>query len=333
MLGASSARIGVHMHSHDDRYVQANGLNMHVLEQGTGPLVVLCHGWPELSWSWRHQIGPIADAGFRVVAPDLRGFGGTDAPQEIEAYTLFHAVGDMVGLVHALGEKQAIIVGHDWGAQLAWTSALLRPDIFRAVAGLSVPYAPRGQLSMLDVARKHGLHGFYMLYFQKVGVAEAVLEKDPRDALLRLIYSASGEIPARREGWPFIVPEGRSILEVSPLPDHELTWLPESDLRVYSEAYARSGFRGGLNWYRCMDLTWRLLAPWHGAPVTVPAMFIGGERDAVLRMPGLNHALEKLAQNLPQLRHSEVIPRAGHWIQQEAAPRVTQLLVDFLRSK
>jgi pimeloyl-ACP methyl ester carboxylesterase len=312
--------------------VKTNGITMHVLEEGTGPLVVMCHGWPEISWSWRHQIGPIAAAGFRVVAPDLRGFGLTDAPLEVDAYTLLHTVGDIVGLVEALGEKHAIIIGHDWGSQLAWTCALLRPDMFRAVAGLSVPYAPRGHMSMLDVARKHGLHGFYMLYFQEVGVAEAVLERDPYDSLLRLIYSASGEIRSRREGWPFIVPRGRTILEVSPRPDHELTWLPDEDLRVYAEAFARSGFRGGLNWYRCIDLSWRLLAPWHGAPITVPSMFIGGERDAVLRMPGLNTAVEKLPQSLPNLRHSEIIPDVGHWVQQEAPDRVTALLLEFLRT-
>ncbi|HKZ73849.1 MAG TPA: alpha/beta hydrolase [Steroidobacteraceae bacterium] len=312
------------------RHLEANGLRHHILEQGTGPLVLLCHGWPELSWSWRHQIGPLADAGFHVVAPDLRGFGETDAPREIDAYTMLHTVGDMVGLVHALGEEHAVIVGHDWGAQLAWTATLFRPDVFRAVAALSVPYAPRGHMSMLDVARKHGLHRFYMLYFQDIGVAEAVLEKDPHDALLRLIYSASGEIPSRREGWPFVIPENRTILDVCPRPDHELAWLPEADLRVYSDAYRRSGFRGTLNWYRCMDLTWRLMAPWTGMPIPVPAMFIGGEHDAVLRMPGLNTALENMPRTVPKLLRAEIVPGVGHWIQQEAPQRVTELLLAFL---
>ncbi|MGQ0836355.1 MAG: alpha/beta fold hydrolase [Gammaproteobacteria bacterium] len=314
------------------RLVQANGLRFHIRELGTGPLVLLCHGWPELSWSWRHQMQPLAAAGFRVVAPDLRGFGDTDAPAEIDAYTMLHSVGDMVGLVQALGENTAVIVGHDWGAQLAWTASLMRPEVFRAVAGLSVPYAPRGHMSMLDVARRHGLDGFYMLYFQKAGVAEAVLERDPHDSLLRLIHSASGDIPSRRQGWPFIVPEGRTILDVCPRPERELPWLPESDLRVYSDAYARSGFRGGLNWYRCIDLTWRLTAAWAGARIQVPSLFIGGERDAVLRMPGLVNAVEELPRNLPGLQHSEIIPNVGHWIQQEVPERVTELLLSFLRS-
>lgn len=315
-----------------ERFVQANGLRFRCLELGSGPLVLLCHGWPELSWSWRHQIGPLAEAGYRVAAPDLRGFGGTDAPTDVGAYTILHLVGDVVGLVHALGEEHAIIVGHDWGAQLAWSAALMRPDMFRAVAGLSVPYAPRGRVSMLDVARKHGLHRFYMLYFQEIGVAEAVLERDPHDALLRLIYSASGDIDSRRQGWPFVIPEGRTILDVCPRPDRELPWLPEADLRVYSDAYRKSGFRGGLNWYRCMDKSWELTAAWTDLPIRVPSLFIGGERDAVLRMPALTSAIEEFPRSLPLLTHSELIPKVGHWIQQEAPERVTKLLLQFVRS-
>jgi pimeloyl-ACP methyl ester carboxylesterase len=311
------------------RHLQANGLRFYLLEQGEGPLVLLCHGWPELAWSWRHQIAPLAQAGYRVVAPDLRGFGGTDAPDDIGAYTMLHHVGDMVGLVQALGEERAIIVGHDWGAQVAWNAALMRPDVFRAVAGLSVPYAPRGRRSMLEAARQHRLHRFYMLYFQDVGVAEAVLDRDPHDALLRLLCSASGDIDAHRQGWPFVIPEGLTILDACPRPEKHPRWIPEADLRVYSDVYRRTGFRGGLNWYRCIDRTWELTAEWLDVPIPVPALFIGGERDAVLRMPGLNSAMSEFARTLPRLHRSELLPGVGHWIQQEAPERVTALLLEF----
>jgi pimeloyl-ACP methyl ester carboxylesterase len=315
-----------------ERYLRANHLRFRCLELGSGPLVLLCHGWPELAWSWRHQIVPLAAAGFRVVAPDLRGFGGTDAPMDVGAYTMLHLVGDAVGLVHALGEQQAIIVGHDWGAALAWNAALMRPDVFRAVAGLSVPYAPRGRMSLLDLARKSGAHRFYMLYFQEPGVAESVLEADPYESLLRLMYLGSGEFPYRGEGWPWVVPEGRTLLEASPRPQQALPWLSEAELRLYADAYRQSGFRGGLNWYRCMDRTWELMAPWNDMPIPVPALYIGGEHDAVLRIPGLNTAIAEHRRNLPLLQHSEVIPKIGHWTQQEAPERVSELLLRFVRS-
>jgi len=179
------------------RELETNGIRMHVAEQGTGPLVVLCHGFPESWYSWRHQLAALSAAGFHAVAPDMRGYGRTDAPAEIEAYTLCHLVGDMVGLVGALGETSAVIAGHDWGAPVAWHAALMRPDVFRAVIGLSVPYRPRGPVRPTTAMPRTDDTVFYQLYFQTPGVAEAELEQDVRATIRRLAYGGSGDAPAR----------------------------------------------------------------------------------------------------------------------------------------
>ena len=188
-----------------------NGIRMHVAEQGTGPLVIMCHGWPELWYSWRHQIPAVAAAGFRVVAPDMRGFGETEAPADVNDYTILHNVGDMVALVAALGEKQAIIVGHDWGAPVAWTAAMMRPDLFPAVVAMSVPHRPRSSAAPLQTLKEAGLGNYYWIYFQKPGVAEAEFERDPAVTLRKLLYGVSGDIPIDREN-PMMVHEGHGFL-------------------------------------------------------------------------------------------------------------------------
>src|SRR5262244_3585377 len=177
------------------RTIETNGIHMHLAEQGEGPLVVLCHGFPESWYSWRHQLAALAEAGFHAVAPDMRGYGQTDRPEAIEAYTLLHLVGDMVGLLDALGESTAVIAGHDWGAPVAWHAALLRPDRFRAVIALSVPFRPRSSVRPTTVMPQTDDAQFYQLYFQMPGVAEAEFERDVQDTLRRLLYSTSGDIP------------------------------------------------------------------------------------------------------------------------------------------
>src|SRR6266496_3406520 len=194
------------------RIVETNGIRMHIAEQGTGPLVVLCHGFPESWYSWRHQLAALADAGFHAVASDMRGYGQTDRPAEIDQYTLLHLVGDIVGLLDALGEPSAVIAGHDWGAPVAWHAALLRPDRFRAVIGLSVPYRPRGSSRPTAAMRSALGDGFYMLYFQQPGVADAELSRDPRETFTRLLYSASGD-GAGSAALP-IVPPGSGFLDI-----------------------------------------------------------------------------------------------------------------------
>jgi pimeloyl-ACP methyl ester carboxylesterase len=309
------------------RTVSANGIEIFVREKGEGPLVLLCHGWPELSYSWRHQIPAIAAAGFRVAAPDMRGFGKTSAPAEIGAYSIFDTVGDMVALVEALGQQQAVIIGHDWGAPVAWHAALFRPDIFTAVAGLSVPPPFRGRGRPLDTLRDSGITNFYWQYFQTPGIAEAEFERDVALSMRTLLGRGFSDPAAS-----LFIEDGKGFLghprPASPLPN----WLSEADLAYFSEAYRQSGFRGGLNWYRNIDRNWELTAPWQGAQIRQPSLFIAGSRDSVIT--GLIGAkrVADMERVLPGLRRKLIIDGAGHWIQQERADEVNAALIEFLQA-
>lgn len=313
-----------------DAIHKVNGIDMHVVEHGHGPAVLLCHGWPEIWYSWRHQIPALAEAGYRVIVPDMRGYGETEAPSAVDAYTIYHLVGDMVGLLDALEIESAAVVGHDWGAPVAWNAALMRPDRFRAVAGLSVPYSPRGGLSLTEAVRRAGLERFYMLYFQQVGVAEAELERDVRDSLTRIYHNLSGDNPDPK-GWSAMVAKDGGLLDGARLPDAPSSWLADGDLDRYVAAFEKNGFCGGLNWYRNLDRNWELLAPFHRAPVTQPSLFIAGARDPVLRMAGMRSAVDNLATVCPSLTGAHIIDGAGHWVQQEAPDVVNDALLAFLR--
>jgi pimeloyl-ACP methyl ester carboxylesterase len=309
---------------------------MHIAEQGSGPLVVLCHGFPESWYSWRHQISALAEAGYHVVAPDMRGYGQTERPPDIDQYTLLHLVGDMVGLLDALGAESAAIAGHDWGAPVAWHAALLRPDRFRAVIGLSVPFRPRGQRRPTTVMPQTEEAVFYQLYFQAPGVAEAELERDVRHSLGALLYSASGDAPIRPSGRARSGPVGMvrrhsgfltNLLDPATLPG----WLTPADLDFYVGEFARTGFRGGLNWYRNIDRNWELLAAFGGAKVSVPALYIAGERDLVVSFAGMDQLIPSLGKFIPELRATIMLPGCGHWTQQERPIEVTAAMIDFLR--
>ena len=312
------------------RMVEANRIRLHVAELGEGPAVVLCHGWPETWYSWRHQLQALAAAGFRVLAPDMRGYGRSDRPEAIEAYTQLHIVGDMVGLLDALEIAEAAIIGHDWGAPAAWHSALMRPDRFRAVAGLSVPYRPRGKVSAIEAFKAGGMENIYMMYFQEPGVAEREFERDVARTLSSVYYSASGSLPADKHWRPF-VPQGKGLLDTgfdAPMP---LPWLSEADLAEYVRDFTASGFRGGLNWYRNLHRNWELMAPFAAAPIAQPSLFVAGARDGVIRMPGMRTSAEELRPMLPGLTRSVIIDGVGHWVQQEAPDQVNALLIEFLR--
>jgi pimeloyl-ACP methyl ester carboxylesterase len=312
----------------EHRILDVRGLRMHLAEAGSGPLVVLLHGFPESWYSWRHQITALADAGYHVVAPDQRGYGGTDAPADATTYTMPHLVGDVIGLLDTLGEAKAVVVGHDWGAPVAWHTAQLRPDRVRGVAGLSVPFRPRGSKRPTEVMRATIGGGFYMLYFQEPGVADAELNADPRRTLRMLLYSASADAHRR----PPIVPAGGGFLDTCQDPEELPQWLTEADLDVFASDYAKSGFTGGLNWYRNIDRTWELLAAWHRAPITPPAIYIGGEQDLVVNGPGTREYLPTMTDAVPNLRRSVLLPDCGHWTQQERPAEVTAELLDFLAS-
>jgi pimeloyl-ACP methyl ester carboxylesterase len=311
------------------RMVEANRIRLHVAELGEGPAVVLCHGWPETWYSWRHQLQALAAAGFRALAPDMRGYGRSDRPEAIEAYTQLHIVGDMVGLLDALDIAQAVIVGHDWGAPAAWHSALMRPDRFRAVAGLSVPYRPRGKVSAIEAFKAAGMENFYMMYFQEPGVAEGEFERDVSRTLACVYYSASGSLPDAERRQPFVSP-GKGLLDGAPEPSLPLPWLSQADLAEYVRDFTATGFRGGLNWYRNLHRNWELMAPFAAAPIRQPSLFVAGSRDGVIRMPGMRTAMDELRPVLPGLTKSVIIDGVGHWAQQEAPDEVNALLLDFL---
>ena len=318
------------------RTISTNGISMHVAEAGAGFPVVMCHGWPELWYSWRHQLHALGDNGLRAIAPDMRGYGRTDAPREPAQYTMKILCADMVGLLDALGAESAGIAGHDWGAPVAWHAALLRPDRFRAVIGLSVPFRPRGAVRPTTVMPQTDDAVFYQLYFQTPGVAEAEFERDVRLTLRRLLYSASGDGP--RGDASIVNPDiigmvprrggflSRSV-EASTLPP----WLTEADIEFFTGEFTRTGFRGGLNWYRNIDCNWELLAPFAGACVTMPALYIAGDRDLVVAFRGMDQLIPNLSKFVPHLQKTLMLPGCGHWTQQERPEEVNAAMIEFLR--
>lgn len=316
--------------------VEANGLRMHVADQGEGPLVLLCHGFPETAHSWRHQLPALAAAGFRAVAPDLRGCGATAGPAEIERYTLFHLVGDMVGLLDALNAETAVIVGNDWGATLAWQAALMRPDRFRAVAAFGVPMMGSPPVAPGKLFPQTAEALFYTLYFQAPGLAEAEFERDIRLTLRKILFAASGEAGPRGASDdtpnPFgMVSRADGLLASLPDPAALPAWLTETDLDVLTQAFTAGGFRGGLNLYRNMDRNWELQHSLNGLTVTVPALYMSGERDPGLAIPGMRQIISEMPRLVPQLTDAIDLAGCGHWIQQERPDTVNTALVRFLK--
>ncbi len=313
------------------RTVATNGIRMHLAEAGVGPLVVLCHGFPEFWYSWRHQLPALAEAGFHAVAPDMRGYGQTDRPEPIDQYTLLHILGDMVGLLDASGVDRAVIAGHDWGAIVAWHAAQLRPDRFGGVIGLSVPFLARGSARPTTVMPQTDDAIWYQLYFQEPGVAEAEYDRNTRAVFHAGKISISGDaLPGMRpfgmmprQGRPF-----RWDAEPPPLP----AWLTQADVDFFTAEFTRTGFRGGLNWYRNIDRNWELLAPFDGLAVRVPALYIAGDRDPVVKFPGMDRHIADLARFAPQLRRTIILPGCGHLTQEERAAEVNAAIIDFLRS-
>jgi pimeloyl-ACP methyl ester carboxylesterase len=291
-----------------ERRISANGIELQLLDEGEGPLVVLCHGFPELAFSWRRQIPPLTAAGFRVVAPDMRGYGRSSAPAEVDAYDVVSLCSDLCGLLDAVGERLAVFVGHDWGASVVWQLAVLHPDRVRAVAGLSVPFVPRAPAPPLPIMRRHLGEDFYIVWFQQPGVADQALARDVRRTLTT----------SRQWTAQWAKEDGRA----PSLP----AWLSESELEVYVEAFERTGFTGGLNWYRNIDRNWELTASVAERRVEQPALFLTGERDPVRRfMPA-----EAMHGWVTDLRAELVVPDAGHWVQQEQPEAVNAALLKFL---
>ena len=308
------------------RRVPTNGIELNIAEAGEGPLILLLHGFPESWYSWRHQIVPLSEAGYHVVAPDMRGYGKSDKPQAIEAYNQVEVVNDIIGLIPSLGYEQAIVIGHDWGAPTAWATALHHPDKVRAVGALSVPFMPRSPVQPMPAMREM-FKGqfFYQLYFFEPGVAEAEFEADIRTALKKFIVMGSGETDLA--SLPAKGPDDDMFTNL-PNPDKLPNWLSEEDLDFYTAEFTRSGMRGPLNYYRNHDLTWELT---EGAPdhIDQPAFFAAGTNDGVILMAA--EALQNMPNHVRDLRINEMIPGIGHWTQQEAPEAVNDIILRFLK--
>jgi len=318
--------------------LSVNGIDIHYVEAGEGPLVIFCHGFPESWYSWRHQLPAVAAAGFRAVALDMRGYGQTSQPQAISAYSLSHLVGDVVGAVAALGHKEAVVVGHDWGGPVAWNSALMRPDVFRAVAVLSVPYGrangtlPEGTTVNDVMALAAGDREYYRLYFQEPGVAEVDLEADVRHSVLGFLYTISGDIVTdgiHEIGWDGHFPRGQPISEQLVIPARLPAWLTEDDVAFYVSELTRAGFRGGVNWYRNINAIPAILSPFAGAKIIQPSLYLYGEYDLIAG--NSDAAIAALPSALGDLRGLHKFDGAGHWLQQERPDGVNAALTQFLQ--
>ena len=314
------------------RMLQVNGIQMHVAEAGDGVPVIMCHGFPHLWYSWRHQLPAVAAAGWRAVAPDLRGYGHTDAPASAQAYGSPQVCGDIIGLIDAYGAERAVLVGLDFGAQLVWETALRSPDRIRAVVVLNNPYTGRPSRrpseAFARVAERHFLH---LHYLQQDGLADAELAAHPEEFLARVYWALSGEgayfdvfkHPAAGRGYIDVLP---------PAPPLPWSWLTSAELGYFVSEFSRTGFTGGLNWYRAIDLRWEQTAELGSTPVSVPVYFLAGEKDVDLAGFSGRDPLERMRSLLADLRELVIVPGAGHLVQLERAADVNAHLLRFLSS-
>lgn len=335
------------------QFIEVNGARIHAVTQGDGPLVLMLHGFPESWYSWRHQIEGLASAGFRAVAIDQRGFGQSSKFWAMEEYRIDRLVDDAVGVVRALGEKQAVIIGHDWGAPIAWTSAWLRPDVFRGVIGLSVPFSARSLIAL--PGNPFGDHppdafhaelagpgrDFYQTYFGARTRVIREIEADVRSWLRGAVYTLSGDAPdevrrmiagqttraAVRDG-VFCIPHDARMCDGFLQPARMPGWFSQADLDFYAAEFERSGFTGPLGYYANIQAGWEFLEPMQGKPLTPAALFIGGEFDIATAWG--REAIERAAEYVPDLRGSLIFEGSGHWIQQEQPERTNQAIIDFL---
>lgn len=313
-----------------ERQVATNGIKLHVVEAGEGFPVVLAHGFPELSYSWRHQIPALADAGYKVIAPDQRGYGRSDKPDATEDYDIHHLTDDLLGLLDEAGHDQAVFVGHDWGALLVWQMALLHTDRVAGVVGMSVPFIPRAPMPPVQMMRQiFGDSFFYIVYFQEPGVADADLGRDAGESMRRML----GGLTKPKDGEMvdlagLAAPDGKGFVDRMPVVEQLPPWLSQEELDHYAAEFARTGFTGGINWYRNMDRNWETTTQLEGAKVTVPSAFITGADDPVAVMTPAS----VMDGWLEDHRGSTTVDGAGHWVQQEAPDEVNAALLTFLAS-
>ncbi|KAF8394596.1 hypothetical protein HHK36_020810 [Tetracentron sinense] len=310
------------------RMVSVNGINMHVAEIGEGPVVLFLHGFPELWYSWRHQMLHLSARGYRAVAPDLRGFGDTDAPASSRSYTYFQIVGDLIALIDSLGQDQVFVVGHDWGAMIAWYICLFRPDRVKALVNLSVEFKPQHPSRKLLVENLRAVYGdeYYICRFQEPGEAEGVCARAGTATVIKkfLTYRHPGPLMISKE-----TGLGGSPNTTINLP----SWLSEEDVNYYVSKFDEKGFTGGLNYYRALDLNWELMAPWTGAQVKVPVKFIVGDLDLAYCMPGVKEYIHNgdFKKDVPFLHEVVVMEEVGHFINQEKPAEINKHIYDFIQ--
>lgn len=313
------------------RFVEVNGITMRIAEMGQGPLVILVHGWPESWYSWRHQIKALADAGYRAVAPDMRGYGKTDKPVAIEDYDIEHLTGDLAGLVDVLGEESAILIGHDWGSIVTWNAMLFYPEKFSALVAMSVTYQGRSPVPPIDSMRQRmGDNFFYILYFQEWNMAEREFDADPRAVLSRLYLSPDSpreepQIKDRKRsagGW---IPRMGAAKELP-------SWLSQEDLDYYVNEFTEAGFRGGINYYRNFHRNWELTERFTNTTIKAPVTFIAGARDSVIGGRNAEQLRAGMSQVVEDLRGVTLIPDTGHWVQQERPAETNAAILEFLKS-
>lgn len=299
-----------------------NGISLHVAEQGpaAGPAVLLIHGFPELWFSWRHQMAALAARGFRALAPDLRGYGDSEAPADPASYTIFHIVGDIAALLDHLRLPKVLVVGHDWGAQVAWHLCLFRPDRVRAVVTMGVPFFPRSPRPVTDWFGARG-DGFYITQFQELGRAERAFSRYDVATVLKKFYSIEID--------DLTAPPGVEIIDFLEAPSSPLPWITEEELGKYAEKFQKSGFTGPLNYYRMMNMNWKLTAPWQGAKISVPAKFIVGDKDVGVQSFGTEAYIKSgdFKANVPNLE--VVVIEGHHFLQQEQPERVSSEILSY----
>ena len=312
------------------RFVDTNGIRLRIAEEGRGPLVLLLHGWPESWYSWRHQLPALAAAGYHAVAPDMRGFGGSDKPAAVAEYDIQHLTADVVGIIDALGEKTAVVVGHDWGAIVAWQSLLLHPSRFTGLVAMSVPYGGRPPESIVETLRKtHGDNFFYILYFQEPGAAEEEFDADPRGILSRLYVS-----PGAPRDAPAVTDPKRAAGGWIPrlgAPKVPPDWLTAADLDYVVGEFTAAGFRGGINYYRNFHRNWETTPQLAEVKVSQPVLFIAGEKDNVIREASAEQLTAYMANAVTDLRGVRLFEGAGHWIQQQRPTETNAAMLEFLK--
>ncbi|KAB1222958.1 Bifunctional epoxide hydrolase 2 [Morella rubra] len=305
--------------------VPTNGINMHIASIGTGPVVLFLHGFPELWYSWRHQLLYLSSHGYRCIAPDLRGYGDSDAPPSAASYTAFHIVGDLVGLLDHLGIGQIFLVGHDWGAKMAWDFCWFRPDRVRALVNMSVPFFPRNPaMSMVDGFRVMFGDDYYFCRFQEPGEVEKDFACVDTAILMKKFFSLFGPHP--------LCVSKEVGLRGLPTPDTLPAWLSEEDISYYASKFNRGGFTGGLNYYRASSL-WELTAPWTGCQIKVPAKFVVGDQDIVYNIPGIKEYINSggFKKDVPNLQDAVVMEGVGHFINQEKAEESSAHIYEFIK--